>query len=62
MTESTTKRQKNYTLSIILWTADLLAIWLAAGVLMLKYNCHPFSQSGRIILALSTIAYIPGAW
>lgn len=62
MTESTTKRQKNYTLSIILWTADLLAIWLAAGILMLKYNCHPFSQSGRIILALSTIAYIPVAW
>lgn len=62
MTNTTPKRNNQFTEYWVMWLADLITIWLAVIVLRISFGGAPFDMASRIVLVLTTVAYIPACW
>lgn len=62
MTEISPKRNRNRLTSMVMWGADLLAIWVAVILLGRVFYLDPFDDRGRILLLAATLAYVPAWW
>lgn len=62
MTGTQQRRQRRAFINIIMWLADLIAIWLAVIILMLILDYDIRSMMARIVLILATVAYVPTCW